>query len=360
MPDDAVYYKLAEILDTLPNGFPKTESGVEIKLLIKVFTPDEAELFCDLRLSLETAEQIAQRTGRPLEGLEEKLTEMWKKGEIFGVDLGGVKLFKMIPWVLGIYEFQLNRMDEEFVDLSEEYAPYFAKEFFETKPQFMKVIPVSEGVDAKDTVLTHDQVSAIIENGQSFAVADCICKKEKAILGQRCDKPMEVCLAIAPVPGVMEKADHWGRAISKEEAYEVLKKAEEAGLVHLTQNVQSGNYFICNCCGCCCGILRGINEFGYRDAVSTNYVARIDPDTCIACGVCADERCQVYAISEQDDVYTVDPDKCIGCGLCITTCPSESIRLLVREDKKADQPQDENAWLELRAKNRGIDFSQYK
>jgi len=96
---DEAYHTLAKVLDTLPNGFPSTDSGIEIKILKKVFTPDEAELFCDLRLTLETAEQIAERTGRTLEGLEEKLTSMWERGEIWGQDLGGVKSFKMLPWV---------------------------------------------------------------------------------------------------------------------------------------------------------------------------------------------------------------------------------------------------------------------
>ena len=79
MSDD-VYRKLAKVLDTLPNGFPATENGVEIKLLEKIFEPDQADLFCDLRLQFESAEQIAERTGRPLEGLEEKLIGMKKDG----------------------------------------------------------------------------------------------------------------------------------------------------------------------------------------------------------------------------------------------------------------------------------------
>ena len=71
-----VYSNLAKVLDTLPNGFPATESGVEIKLLMKIFRPEDAELFCDLRLKFETAQQVSERTGRPLEGLEEHLSEM--------------------------------------------------------------------------------------------------------------------------------------------------------------------------------------------------------------------------------------------------------------------------------------------
>ena len=110
---DEAYYKLAKVLDSLPNGFPATESRVEIRLLKKIFQPDEAELCCDLKLNFETAKKIAKRTGRPLEGLEEKLTSMWEKGQVFGVQLGDVKLFRMVPWAFGIYELQLPFLDRE-------------------------------------------------------------------------------------------------------------------------------------------------------------------------------------------------------------------------------------------------------
>ncbi|MBC2716125.1 MAG: 4Fe-4S binding protein [Desulfobacteraceae bacterium] len=357
---DEIYHKLAKLLDTLPNGFPATPNGVEIKLLKKIFTPEEADLFMDLRLTAETPKQIAERTGRPLKGLDEQLVSMWKRGELFGVDLNGFKMFKMIPWVLGIYEFQLKRMDREFAELCEEYAPFMAKQFFTEKPQFMQTIPIEQEISEKHETLSYEKVSTIIENGLSFAVADCICKKEKSLLDERCDKPMEVCLAIAPIPGAFDNFAHWGRPISKQEAYDVLKTSEEAGLVHLTQNIESEHFFICNCCGCCCGILRGMNEYGFTDAINSNFCAKIDPDTCISCGVCEEERCQVKAIEEVDEVFRVIEERCIGCGLCISTCPSESIQL-VRKDAQdiTKPPKNEMDWLKVRGGNRGVDFSDY-
>jgi len=92
--NDEAYYRMAKVLDTLPNGFPATESGIEIKILKKVYTPEEAELFCDLRLPPETAAQIAARTGRPLKGLEDKLLSLREKGEILGFEPGGVGCLK--------------------------------------------------------------------------------------------------------------------------------------------------------------------------------------------------------------------------------------------------------------------------
>ena len=361
MSDD-VYRNLAKVLDTLPNGFPATESGIELKLLKRIFEPEQAELFCDLKLTFETAEQIAQRTGRPLEDVEKTLTAMWERGQIFGVKFGPVKVFKMVPWAFGIYEFQLPHMDRELAEMCEEYMTVYGQQFFEKTPQLMQVIPIEREIPAKHEALTYERVSAIVECGQSFLVNDCICKKEQGLLENPCNKPIEVCLAIAPVPHIFDKAKA-GRPISKEEAYDVLNKAEEAGLVHLTWNVQNGHYFICNCCGCCCGVLRGINDLNIPASrvVNSYYFAEIDPEACQACGICADERCQVNAIQRGEEAYEVIRERCIGCGLCVTTCPSEAIRLVRKpEQELAPPPADEMAWYDARARERGVDISRYR
>lgn len=357
---DKVYRKLAKVLDALPSGFPSSEIGLEIKVLKKVFEPEEADLFCDLRLSFETAQQIAERTGRPVEGLEGKLTDMLKKGQIFGIDFGTVKVFRMVPWILGIWEFQLHRMDKELAELCAEYNALFFPQFFRNKPQLMQVIPVQKEIPNIQQALSYEQVSTIIENGKSFAVDDCICKKEQRLLGHDCKKPLEVCMRIAPVAGVFEKGE-MGRPISKEEAYDVLRKSEEAALVHLTHNLEAGQFFICNCCGCCCGPLKAINRLGIRDAINSHYYAEIDPDRCVACGTCANERCQVSAIEEGEGAYRVIKDRCIGCGLCVNTCPSEAIQLVhKRPEEIVLPPRDEMEWYERRGQGRGVDFSAYK
>ena len=355
-----IYRKLANTLDTLPNGFPATKDGLEIKLLKKIFTPDEAELFCDLRLTFETPEQVAQRTGRPLKGLAERLTSMWKRGQLFGVDFGEVTVFKMVPWVLGLYEFQLDRMDRELAELTEAYNEHFGRQFFKGKPQLMQVLPVEQSLSEKQDTLPYQQVSTIINAGESFGLADCICKKEQKLLGKGCDAPLEVCMGIAPVPDFF-KTHPTFRPISKLKAFEILEKAEEAGLVHMTSNTKSGHYYICNCCGCCCGVLKSINKWDLNDGTNSQYYARIDMETCIQCGACKDDRCQVNAIIEQSGEYTVNREKCIGCGLCVSTCPTESITLLHRaEGEYITPPENETAWFEERGRTRGVDFSQYK
>lgn len=360
--NEEMYLKLASVLDALPNGFPTTVSGVEIKLLKRIFRPEDIELFCDLKLNFETAEQISERTGRPLQGLEDHLTEMRERGQIFGADIGGVMVFKMVPWAFGIYEFQRPHMDREMAEMCEEFMKVWKNQFFRIKPQLMHVVPVEKEIQNKQMALPYEQVSNIIENSQSHAVFDCICKKEKHLLDDGCDKPLEICTGFAPIPGVFDNSPIH-RAISKKEAYDILNKAEEAGLVHLTWNMESGHFFICNCCGCCCHVLTTINDMGINasDVINSYYYAEIDSDECNACNICIDERCQVGAIEEGDDANHIIREKCIGCGLCVTTCPSEAIKLIRKDSEEiVPPPRDEMDWYEKRATEIGVDISKYK
>ena len=360
--ENDVYLKLARVLDTLPNGFPATESGVEIKLLKKIFTPEQADLFCNLRLTFETAAQVSERTGRPLEGLEARLKDMGEDGQLFAIDLGGTWVFKMLPWAFGIYEFQLGRLDKEFATLNEEYGPVFGKQFFSKTPQLMQVLPIEKEIAVQQEALSYEKVSTLIEQGQSFLVNDCICKKEQELLGHPCSRPLQVCLAIAPVPGVFDNSPQ-GKVLSRDEAYSLLKMTEEEGLVHLTYNVQGGHFFICNCCGCCCGVLRAIDTLNIpaSKVINSHYYAEIDPEKCLQCGICIGERCQVKAIEEGEEAYQIIQERCIGCGLCISTCSGEAIRLVHKgQDQIVPPPINEEAWFEERGRLRGIDFSKYQ
>lgn len=360
--NDDVFKRLARVLDTLPNGFPETESGVEIKLLKRVFSEEQAELFCDLRLTFETVAEIAARSGRPLEGLEEKLIGMVKAGQLFMIKLGDARFFKMLPWVFGIYEFQLPRMDRDFAELIEQYWPAYGRQFFTHQPQLMQTLAVEETIASHQEALPYEKVSTLIESGQSFLVRECICKKERGLLEKPCDRPVHVCMAVAPVPGIFDKSPT-GRVISKQEAYAILNQAERDGLVHLTGNVQLGQFYICNCCKCCCGVLRSINEFGIPAAmvVNSHHFAVIDAENCIGCGVCASERCQVGAIVEDGDTYRVAPERCIGCGLCVSHCPTDAIRLMRKDrDQQTPPPLTEDDWFDERGRRRGVDFGVYK
>jgi Na+-translocating ferredoxin:NAD+ oxidoreductase subunit B len=350
-----VYKRLAEKLDAHPNGFPATESGVELTILRKIFSPEEAEAALKLRPIPETAEAIAERLGRPLDEVQSMLDAMVHKGQIASAKMFGNQVYLLAPFIIGIYEFQLNRMDKELADLMEEYGPDLAKKVGGYSPAFTRVVPINAKIDAKHEVLPYENLRRILEQAKSFELSECICRKERALHGQTCKHPLETCLAFSKSEGAFDKYAR-GKLISREEALRLVEDCEQEGLVHCTYNVQSDQMFVCNCCPCCCGLLRGLNEVKAPFLVAgSNFVAMIDTDNCAQCGVCADERCPVQAITEIDGVYAVQPERCIGCGACTTTCPTESIALVRKPEGQQDQPPaNMMEWYGKRAESRGI------
>jgi len=359
MMDSAVFERLAATLDSLPNGFPRSQSGIELQLLRKIFSPDEAELFCDLRLARETVEEIAIRTGRPLEGLAEKLDAMWWKGQIERHGKDGDIRYNLVPWILGIYEYQLRSMDEEMARLHVKYIKSVGPYFLAKKPQMMQVVPVEREVSPANRALPFAQVSAILEKSRSFAVNQCICKKQMRLIGKGCDRPQEVCMVLSETEGYFDHHPMGGRVISREEAYDIVRVAEENALVHMTGNVRDGHVFLCNCCGCCCLQLIAA-RFGVKETVNSHYYAVIDQSLCTGCGTCSDSRCQVAAIELLDGARKVVRDKCIGCGLCASTCPSEAIRIVRKDDAEiTPPPEDDMDWYRRKAAEQGIDISRF-
>lgn len=354
-----VYKRLAERLDQLPNGFPPTESGVELKILQKIFTPEDAEMTLKLKHIPETAETVAERLGKPVEEMRTILDNMAKKGQIACFKMFGEQVYMVVPFVVGIYEFQVYRLDKELVELFEEYTPTLFKTLGGHAPAMARTVPVNEQVEGRSQVQPYENVRKLIEEAKSFNVMECICRQEKAIDGHPCTHPLETCLQFSNEEGAYDYFSLGGRTITKDEALKVLENAEDEGLVHnLFYNVKEGHFAVCNCCSCCCGVLRAVKEFNAPYAMAkSNFVAQIDQDTCSECGVCTEERCPMDAILEEDGAYRVLPDVCIGCGVCAVTCPTESITLVDRPESERDQPLENMIeWSLKRAENRGIDF----
>lgn len=352
-----VYKRLAKKLDELPNGYPATESGVELKILEHIFTPEEAEMALKMRPMPETLETVAERLGKPVAEMEAILDNMAEKGQVGSFKMFGQQMYMLFPFVIGIYEFQLNRMDEELSRLFEEYAPHLVGTVGGFEPAVTRVVPVSTQIDADLQVHRHEDMRRMIEEATSFDLMDCICKKERALEGSPCKHTLQVCLAFSNEEDAFEKYPK-GRSITKEEALKVIADAEEDGLVHCTYNVEDGQAFVCNCCPCCCGILRGVKEFNAPHLLAKSYfTASIDQESCAACGVCADERCPMDAIVEEDGAYRVLAERCIGCGVCAPTCPTESIKLVRKPEAEQDSPPSNLIeWNLQRAASRGIEI----
>jgi len=352
MSDD-IYKRLAAALDGLANGFPRTESNVELRILRHVFTPDEAEVAAALTGRPAAAGEVARRVALEPARVTETLESLAERGVIWTGRVDDASGYRLAPFVVGFYEaHMLEARDVEFARLVEEYlCGGGAVGIMSAQPAIHRVVP-ARGATEKEWVLPYDDVRAILGKASSFRVEACVCRLQQEELGtRRCDFPLESCLWFSYAE-TGDEAD----AISHEEALAVLDEAERVGLVHTVSNVASGIGYVCNCCGCCCGLLRGINEWGIEHSVAqANYFAEIDPDTCTACGTCQ-ERCQVDAIAERDDgVRVVRRELCIGCGLCVTGCPSEAVRLMRKpDDEIVAPPATRGAWERVRLKARGL------
>ena len=354
-----IYKQLAERLDQLPHGYPATETGVELKILQKIFSPEDAEMALKLKYFSETAETIADRLGEPVEDVCSTLDEMAKKGQIGSSTSKGKQKYSLAPFVVGIYEYQLERLDKELVDLFEEYFPVLSKSLGAYKPAIARTIPINANLKQDYKIQPYENLTRMLEKANSFRVMECICRKERSISGHDCDHALERCLSFSGEEGAYDYFSRSGRIISKEEAFNIIAQAEKEGLIHnVFYNTQEGHGAVCNCCSCCCGVIRAAKEYGAAHTLAkSNYLALIDPDECIACGDCADERCQMEAISVDDDVYTVINDRCIGCGVCTIACPTNAISLVERPKEDQDNPPfDFENWSMKRAANRGIDF----
>jgi electron transport complex protein RnfB len=333
-----VYERLRERLDMFPQGFPKTESGVELEILQRLFTPNEAQIMLHLRLFPEKVADIAERAAKDKAELGETLYDMSRRGLILRYRAPDDELYYfLIPWMIGIWEFQLNNLTRENIEL---YQRYFEEGMVPAqralKTGGFRVIPVEKEIEGSTEIQPYEKVSQIIESNTRFAVADCICRKEARMTGKGCDKLLEACMSFGPAADFYIE-NGLGREISKEEAKKILAEAEEDGLIHCSTNSAGNKTFICNCCGCCCKALAHVTKYGNPQAVvKSNYYASKDQETCTVCGTCL-ERCQVNAIRIENDQTIIDRGRCIGCGLCVSTCPTGSITM-VRKSRQDASP----------------------
>jgi len=329
-----VYEKLRERLDDMAVGFPSTESGVEMRILKKLFTETQADLFIKLRPIPESPADIAKRLGLDSDSLADQLEEMALKGLLFRIRKGENVRYAAVPYVVGIYEYQLNHMDEAFARDHEEYfKTAFGKAIQGFQTPVLRTVPIDRELVAEYPVAPFEDVLEIIENQEAIAISPCVCRTTKDLTGERCDKPLENCFSFGSHAAYYVE-NGMGRYITKTEAKEIVVANEKAGLVMQPFNSQK----IGGMCSCC-GVLRGIKAQPVpADAVKSNYYALVDPEECTGCETCMD-RCQMDAIlMTDDDIAQIDLDRCIGCGLCVTTCPTEAMSLRKKADDQQYEP----------------------
>jgi Pyruvate/2-oxoacid:ferredoxin oxidoreductase delta subunit len=330
---DEPYSKLREYLDQFPIGFPQTDSGVEIKILKRLFTSQEAEIAVQLTPLPEQASAISARTGLVEDELADKLEAMAKNGLIFRLRRDSKTMYLAAPFMIGLYEYSVKKIDAELAQLFKQYYDEaYQEEMGKSNVPGFKVIPLQQNVRADVALLPYHKIEEDIRSARIIAVTECVCRKEAALTGHACQHPVENCLSFG-VAAEYYIENGMGRRISAQEAIEIVKKADESGLVHAGANAKHLSN-ICNCCPCCCASLKGlVSGDGVRQKfMNALFEAVIDETQCTACEVCV-ERCPVNAITVEDTAM-VDRDKCLGCGLCASDCAIEAIGICLRDDRQ--------------------------
>ncbi|UCD57256.1 MAG: 4Fe-4S binding protein [Candidatus Hydrogenedentota bacterium] len=337
MGDQGIYDRLADYLNTMPVGAPKTPELIEI--LKTLYTEKEAELAVKLPFLPMTVDALSDRTGVKEADLKPMLEKMAKKGIVF-VELGADEpMYRLLPTVVGFSEtpFWPGKRTPETEKLAPLWLKYVRDAFYHeigglSETPMTRVIPVQESIVDDRRIAPYERLVEKVKETSYQAVAHCPCRLMRDYSGEgRCEHSTENCLHFGSL-GRYIVAQGMAREITIDETLGILKKSNEEGLVHITANHQGEIDTICNCCADACIFLTGLMVQGEKNMFArSNFVSEINQETCAECGTCA-ERCPVEAISVDDGPATVEPDKCIGCGVCYPTCPSESVSLVARPE----------------------------
>jgi Na+-translocating ferredoxin:NAD+ oxidoreductase subunit B len=348
---DSLYRRLRQHLDRTPVGFPASDSGIELRILEHMFSPEEAEVALELSVIPEPLPTIHKRLRKKmtLPDLEQTLERMAEQGTILSIPVSGKICYAKLQYAVGMHERQRKRMTAEFERENRQYLDEKFKEAFHSKKiTQLRIIPVNQQVHIDREVATSDQIRAHVETSPGpFAVITCMCRQGKDLTGESCrqTKLRDNCLMIGP-------AAQWaidsgtGPMINRSDVLALVGRADEEGLVLQVENTKSP-MFVCSCCGCCCAVLTSAKRFETpADYFSSNFHAAVDPGVCEGCGACM-ARCQMEAIKVPEGTAVVDRSRCIGCALCLRDCTAGAMRLEPNEKQRVPPESTQALYLKM-------------
>jgi Fe-S-cluster-containing hydrogenase component 2/DNA-binding transcriptional ArsR family regulator len=321
MNEEDLYEKLSERILTKGSRF--------VPELFRMIADEE-----EARIMLATpgtAAELAEKLGYSQEEMEDKLALLFRKGLVFKSEKPQGTLYRMCREITQFHDATIlwEGATREYLDLwkrqTEEELPDYINMVSMVLPKpITRVVSVNQPVEGRSSVLAFDDVEQIVKDAGRLAVVDCTCR----MVDGKCGKPLEVCLQLGKAADyTVERGT--GREISVDEAMEIIRLSEEAGLIHVAMNKVKGSHIICNCCGDCC-VAFGLPIPPTAIVDPSRFLAVVDEDKCSGCGDCV-ERCFFEAISlresDGEDISTIDAEKCMGCGLCLVTCPEDAITM---------------------------------
>jgi Na+-translocating ferredoxin:NAD+ oxidoreductase subunit B len=338
--EDKLYRDLQIHLDKQTIGFPETPTGSDIALLKQLFTPAQAEVTLFLTYKFESLDQIQERAAKAGKSAEEteRLLDETARRAIIGFRIKeDKKQYCTIPYLIGMLEGAAITTPPElrpaFIAAHQQFSQdgLFWRDFLNTKISQFRTIPIHKSITPEHHIGNYDEIKKLIEaNDGPIVIIECVCRSGAEKAGKPCKQTSrkETCMALGDMAKTIAANGKFGRAISKEEALDIIQQNQDEGLVLQPSNAQIPGA-ICSCCGCCCGLLH-LQKFipNPVDHWATNFFAEINSELCTGCGAC-EEKCQVGALKLDADknMAAVDLTRCLGCGLCVVACPTEAIKL---------------------------------
>lgn len=340
---DRVYEELREKLDRMGFGYSATESGAEYTFLERFFTPEQARWVVDLPFDqYVTAEQAAPLMGVGLEEAETMLLELSREGLIYRRrDEDGAARYHLVPFAHGIYEFHVDRVENEWSQaMGRHYMQGWGKSFYgSSDTPIFRTMPIADAVSADDDFPAQEDVRRLIGDRTRIAVAPCMCRLREQEGGRGCEHEMEACLSFDDFADFYVE-NGLARAISAEEALTIVDKCVKEGCVLSVANSKHPEALCC-CCSDACGLLGAIKYFpGPAVDNVSNYRCERDAEKCLEpkCRHICAKRCPVGAFRSKDGDLTFRPEQCIGCGLCVLTCPGKALTLHRKPNEEIYEP----------------------
>ena len=286
-----------------------TYKDPEYRILAPIVDDDMCRVM--MHMSLETnrtVEDIAKRCHESEAFVQEQIDKLIIAGIVRSRKVGSLDCYYYPIWVPGIIEGILTNKEqcERYPDIGYCFEEYARRRPEMVAPAFnsgklgmfmMRVMPVMSDIYNNTKTSSYDEIATLIENATAISVGPCSCRRSRRLMGEGCGHLEEDMCMYLNDNAINYSKTGAHRLITKEEAYEVLRRAEDNGLVHEINQTPGfeESSAICNCCGCSCYALRIAEMFRSKNAIRSNYVARVDKEKCVACGQCV-ENCQTNAV----------------------------------------------------------------
>ncbi len=338
-------------------GLPESEHLLPmLKLRI---SEEDAKWLAEMSHLPQTLDQLCGKHEIEPDALREKLDRYCRKGLVIAYESKSGPLYALADaffWFFRMpgYEGKDDVFNRNISPLlNKYYDDVMAGAVLKMETKGLRAVPVNETIDSPKSIAPYEDVLAIVENGKNICVTTCSCRHRHNLDPSTpdCAHDTQTCLHMGKLGQYMINSGI-GRAVSKQEAGDILKRAADAGLIHSVSNTMAGIDTICNCCSCCCAFMAtetALHKSIKKGHQPSRYRLSVEADTCKACGTCV-KRCPAKALtlvkSDNKEQILKDPearrtekktlrfeaDQCLGCGVCAHKCPTGSLKMVLRDE----------------------------